>query len=497
MGAVPCWNRCCRRSRDGFLLLEALIGFALFSMFLTAVGLALLASHRGVLAASDRSQGIHLAERALDVVRSMRDDDFAALTDGAHGIEVRGGQWAFSGSALTASGFTTSVTIATPVSDRKTVDIRTSWNFGLSRSGSVLLHSELTDWRTVWTPGNWAGASLVTGGQATRPDAVVFADVLALQSGANVFVYATGQDDVAGDGVLVAYDATTMPPTELWSETFTGPGIALATRGDALYVLTGASSSEVRVYDIADRASPSVAYGVNLPGSGRGRSLAVRSDVLLVGALEDAAEAELYAYSIPSLDVFSLSGSLQLSDSGGGAVTINGIAVRGNFAQLATSQDTAEVRVAGVDNPEALTAQTSSGYNISDRSEDATAIVVTSTGVLVGTQGGSLFSEVVLLSATGATPASPPGPWAYEAGSGGTPSATVGSVDVDPTQRYAFLAVQGDRDVQIIDLAKLRNGLSAQVFSDTLTGFGRSVFYLPSADRLYVVTDTALRIYEP
>ena len=497
MGAVPCLPGYCRRSRSGFLLLEALIGFALFSMFLTAIGLSLLASHRGVLAASDRSQGIHLAERMFDVVRSMRDDDFDTLTDGTHGIEVRAGQWALTGSALTSSGFTTSVTVTTETADRKSIAVRTFWDFGLSRSGSVVLRSELADWRGVWSPGNWAGAGLVTGGAVTRPDAVLLRDVLAVQSGATVLVYVTGEDDVAGNGILAVYDATTMPPAELWSETFTGRGIALAVRGDALYVLTDAASSEIRVYDVADGASPAIAYGVNLPGASRGRSLAVRGDVLLVGALADASEAELYSYSIPSVDAFSLSGSLQLDDGGGGAVTVHAIAVRGAFAELATSQDTAEVRVAGVGNPEALTAQTSSGYNLTDRSEDAVTIAVTSTGVLVGTQGGSLFSEAALLSAVGATPTSPPGPWAYEAGSGGTPAATVNKIVVDPTGRYAFLAVEGDRDVQIIDLVRLQNGLSAQIFSDTLTGFGRGLSYLPSADRLYLITDTSLRVYEP
>lgn len=496
MGAVPYVRKHAWRSREGFLLLEALIGFALFSMFLTAIGLSLLASHRGVLAAADRSQGIHIAEGALDAVRSLRDGGFDALVDGTHGIAIQGGQWALTGAALTSSGYTTSVTLATAASDRKTVDIRTWWDFGLSRSGSVVLHSELTDWRSIWTPGDWSSAGLVTNGTVTRADAVVFKDVLAVQSGSTVTVYVTGEDDVAGDGILVVYDASSMPPTEEWSETFTGRGLALARRGDALYVLTDASSSEVRVYDISDHTAPVVQYGVNLPGSGRGRSMDVRSDVLLIGAVADTTEAEFYAYDIPSIDDFTLADSLQLDD-GGSAITVSGIAVRGDYAQLATSQDTAEVRVAGIDDATALTAQSSSGYNLSDRSEDGTAIAVTSTGVLIGTEGGSLFSEFVALRALGDTPASPPGPWAYEAGSGGSPSATVRKIAVDPTGRYAFLAVEGDRDLQILDLPKLENGLSAQVFSDTLTGFGRSVFYLPGLDRLYFVTDTALRVYEP
>ncbi|TSC80548.1 MAG: Uncharacterized protein G01um101425_202 [Candidatus Peregrinibacteria bacterium Gr01-1014_25] len=487
-----------RRCHSGFLLLEALIAFTLLGLFLLAVGLTLLLSHRGVLAAGDRTRGIGLAERALEAARSIRDQSFASVTDGNHGVVVgtgaSAGQWKWSGTAVTGSGYTTVVTVSTIAADRKRADARTSWNFGASRSGSVLLTTELTDWRLAWSVGNWGVASL--DGSITEGAAVVFRDVLVVASGSTLAAYVTGDDSVAGNGVLVAYDVTTMPPTKQWSETFGGQGLQLAVRGSTLYVLTRAAGSEVRVYNIASLFSPALLSSRDIPGSGRARSIAVRQDALLVGAAQDAVEAELYAYAIPQASIFTLSGSLQMTD-GSAPISINMIGLRGKYGYLATSQDTAELRVAGVDDAERLTAQSASGYNLTDRSEDGTAIAITGTAALIGTQGGSLFSEAVLLTATGAVPRSPPGPWAHEAGSGVSPSAQVNDIAMDPSQRYAFCAVEGDRDLQIVDLRKLQQGQPEEVFSATLAGFGRAVHYNIQRDRLYMLTDTILSVYKP
>ena len=100
---------CNSSGRSGFLLLEALVGFALFAIFLSAVGFSLLLSHQGVVSAGDRARGIFLAERALEGTKSLRNERFIFLKDGSHAIGVGTGtllgKWTFTGASLSQSRY--------------------------------------------------------------------------------------------------------------------------------------------------------------------------------------------------------------------------------------------------------------------------------------------------------------------------------------------------------------------------------------------------------
>jgi type II secretory pathway pseudopilin PulG len=479
-----------RHARPGFFLLEALVGFALFTMFIAAVGFSLLASYQGVTAASDRTRGVFEAERASEAVRTLRNTSFTYLSNGDHGVQIVNGQWQFTGVSSTNSGYTVRITIASPSPQWKQIDTRVSWNFGKNRSGSVLQTTYLTDWLAQTSIGNWAAPTQLAA--LTVTGATTIRDVLLSGSSA----YVVGDTATPGQGILATINTDNSQMVVTSSGTFTGGGKALALRGNALYVLTGGASGEIRVYTLTDPLRPSNIATHDLPGSALGTSLAVRGNALLIGNQGDLTQAELSAYSIPSPSVFSLSGSINLTD-GGAPIMVNSIAVQGGYAYLATSQDTAELRVASVMDVEQMTAQASSGYNLSDRSEDGLTIAMTGTATLVGTNGGSLISELALVRRTSVLPQSPPGPWLYEAGSGANPGADVRDVALEPGGRYAFLAVNGDRDLQILNLASLQNGLAAQLYSRTVSEFGRAVSYDMLIDRLIFATDSVVYLFRP
>lgn len=464
-------------------------------MFMFAVGFSLLLSHQGVLSAADRTRGVFQAERAMEAVRSIRDENFALLTNGIHGVHIGtgslAGKWTFTGASLAQSGYTVQVEVIALGTGWKRIETRSAWNFGKNRSGSVLLISELTNWQSPLSIGDWSSPTRTA--VITASGASTLHDVLLSGTAA----YLIGETATEGEGIYYVYDIGDQPITKASSGTFSGIGKKLALHDDTLYVLTGDTDDEMRIYDLTDPLRPAFVVTHNLSGAAIATSMAVRNDTLLIGSTLDPTEKELSAYYIPEQSKFVLSGAIQMTDGGGGHVSVNDIALKGIYAYLATSHDTAEIRVAGVSNATQMSAQASSGYNLSDRSEDGITIALTGTAALIGTQGGSLFSEFVMVNSTGSIPGSPPGPWAHEAGSGGNPSAQINDIVVEPSGQYAFLAVEGDRDFQILDLHRLQNGLSEEIFSATVSGFGQAVDYSLFSDVAAFVNDTQLFIYEP
>ncbi|MBM3231539.1 hypothetical protein FJZ28_04425 [Candidatus Peregrinibacteria bacterium] len=100
-------------SRPAALLLDVLIGVAVFGFVVTGVITAMIISQRGMLASGDRVRGVLLNQQALEVVRSVRDENFANLVAGTFGFQVgTDGKWDLSGTGVTtADGFTTSLTL--------------------------------------------------------------------------------------------------------------------------------------------------------------------------------------------------------------------------------------------------------------------------------------------------------------------------------------------------------------------------------------------------
>ena len=68
------------KNRDGFLLLDVLVGVAVFAVFAGIIGVTMLASQESTLGSGDRMRGVYLADEALETVRSVRDQDFDSLT---------------------------------------------------------------------------------------------------------------------------------------------------------------------------------------------------------------------------------------------------------------------------------------------------------------------------------------------------------------------------------------------------------------------------------
>lgn len=475
-----------RRAHPGSLLLEAMLGIAIFSFFLSAVGVSLLAGQEGSISAGDRVRGVLAAQSALEASRGMRDAAFASVTAGAHGVGLNAsGLWAYSGTQSMAGIYARDVTVSSLGSGWLGISARAAWAKGAGRAGTAALVTELTDWRTPGSIGNWASitqeGSYAPGGSPLFSKAAV--------AGTTLFV---AGDSASGGAGLYALDISNAASPSRIAAGFSlgSAGYDLAVRGKRLYVLTGDSAAELKAYDIAvpaNLSSSSLVATYDLPGASLGRSLAIDGTRLYVGAAASGAsgEYEFYEFSVANSGAIVLGRAMD--DQGG----VNGIAVTGTSAYLASTYDTGELRVVNISGTGALSLAAGNGYNLSDRTADGLGIAVTGTSALIGTQANAGIQEMVLFDTEGAAvPVPPPGPW-YHEGSG-----SLVGVAMDPTRCVAFLAAaSGHKALQVVNM---RNKTSLpEIASYDATALGRGVYYDPVRDRAYLLTSSSVHIFRP
>ncbi len=468
--------------RPGFLLLEVLLGMAVFSIFLSGLGMTLIYGQENTVNAGNRTRGAYITERTMEGLRAIRDGSFSSVTTGTKGVWVSRStkMWAFSGTQVTLSGgYTISVSVSSRASDWMAFTGTTTWKHGYNRAGVVQLAGEITDWKSAKTVGNWAAptvdATLSPGGTPLFNQVAVAGNVAYVTCNATTGLYMVDITNTAAparinSGFSIGYGAT-----------------AVAVRGKRLYVLTSDSNAELKVYSITDPAtSPVLITSYNLLGSGVGTSLALGYNNLYVTATVSGVvgQAELYTFDV------SNSGSLVLKDSLNDSDSLNAIALSGTSAYIATSIDTGELRMVKVVSTGGLAL--GSVYNLTDRTLDATAIAVSGTSAIVGTQKGTSIQEMVMFDVGGGgPPIASLGPWYHDT------SGSVMNLAMDPYRCYTFVAADTGR--KAFQVVNMRNKASLpELYSfNSSTGLGRGLAYDLVRDRIFLTTDSALVIFKP
>lgn len=131
----------------GFSAVEVLLATALFSIIAAAISGSLIYGQQSTANAGSLSQAAFLADEGIEVVRNIRNDSFANLTDGTYGLVISGNQWIFSGSSDTVGQFTRQVVISTMDSTRKTIASTVTWQQTPSRTGTITITTRLTAWQ--------------------------------------------------------------------------------------------------------------------------------------------------------------------------------------------------------------------------------------------------------------------------------------------------------------------------------------------------------------
>ena len=470
------------QARPGFLLVEALIGIAVFVLFVGAIGGTLLYGQENTIMAGNRTRAAAASLKALEAARSIRDASFASLTAGTYGVLIGSdGKWALTPSPQTTTGsYTTTLTLTASGSSWMRADARTVWKHGYARSGAVLVYTDITDWRTTTSLGDWRTPTV----EGTfQPGGNVLFGRAAIK-GSTLFVAAGN-----ATGLYVLDISNPASPNQLASSFSVGYAVYdLVVRGDRLYVAAADPNAEVQVYDVSDPSAPALVLSENIQGSSRVRSLAVTDQVLLVGATQSGigTENELYAY-----DISGTGATIALIDTEDDTGDILSLAVSGTGVYAASTLDGYELRAYRIFESGSLALASVPGYNLADRTLDGQVVAVTGTSAILGTLKGGIQEMVVFNLRANVPAVSSPGPW-YHEGSGSVVGAAM-----DRSRCYGFLAADSGR--KALQVVHLRDTSSLSEFAThtSTTGKGRSVLYDPVRDRVILSTEQAVLIFAP
>lgn len=135
--------------QKGFAVVEVLLAAVIFGLLVMAMVGALVFGEESTQVAGARGRAILVADEGLEATRNVRDNNFVNLVNGTYGLAVSGGIWTFSGSSDLTDIFTRSIAIAdsTVSASFKLVTATVTWQQTPSRTGTVELKTEMTNWR--------------------------------------------------------------------------------------------------------------------------------------------------------------------------------------------------------------------------------------------------------------------------------------------------------------------------------------------------------------
>ncbi len=140
-----------KNCNKGQSLIELLIAMAIFVLVISAITFLILDSYIAHRAGREVTLATFLAEEGLEAARSIRDNDWADLTDGSHGIATSVDGWVFQGTEEDISNQLgegiRKVIVESLDADRKKVQSQITWEFTEARLQEVILVTYLTNWQ--------------------------------------------------------------------------------------------------------------------------------------------------------------------------------------------------------------------------------------------------------------------------------------------------------------------------------------------------------------
>lgn len=453
-------------SEKGISLISVLLATALLAVFVSAFVGSWFFGQESIRLAGQRERATFLAEEALEAVRNIRDDDFANLTNGIHGLNATTGEWQFSGTADTTDIFRREVVITEVDASRKDLITNITWQQNPQRSGLVTLTSRLTNWqrptRVLPPPpiGNWFNLQ-----EESSDDLSGSSDGWKIQINGD-FAYVIRQ---GGNPDFIIYDITDPAnPVERGTLNLNGLAENIAVTNTHAYIASDASSAELLIIDITDPDNPQEVGSFDAAGGAGGKGVYVVGTVVyLVRASSANDEFIIINASIPSAP--SLIGSTNLGATGR-EVVINST---NTYAFVASEHNTQEFQVVDIRVPASPSLSTS--LDLVDN-HDAISIALDANLALVGRKNEGLALIDVTL------PAMPNQVGFFDT------NGDVNDISLAPLNDYAFLATsESDEEFQVVDYTS--PGSPNQLGKLDVAGSLFGMAYHSTQDRAFAVGD--------
>ena len=412
-----------KNKNTGFSLVEVILALATFALMVTGMVGAYMYGQQTIAFAGNLSRATLLAEEGLEAARNIRDENFQNLTPGSYGLNVENNQWILSGTEDHDDLFVRQLTIEDVDADRKKITSTVNWNNGV-KANKVSLETYLTYWRrVVELTKNWYKAFEmsqlnITGGSPGYKIAT---------SGSYAYVVRASSTP---NFVSINISESSNPYTIANLNLSTGINNIFIS-GNYAYLASSSNSAELQIVDISDPSKPVLAGVYNDAGNEDAKGIYVVGTKAYL-ALSGGSDFLIIDISKPTAPVGS--GALTLSGNA------NDIVVKGNYAYVATSDNTSELQVINISNaakPTLIGSTNLSGNN------DLSHLTLSGDTVITGRVG----SEVNLIDLT--NPTSPTLLSNY------TATGNINDVAVDDSGNFVFLATNGaENEFEIIDISE-------------------------------------------
>lgn len=352
----------------GFLLVEVILASSLFLMLLTAFVSAYLYGQEATVESGSRASAIMFAESGMEAVRNIRNEDFFDLVEGQHGLVFSNNKWSFSGTSDTYGIFTRKVEIDDLSTDRKIATTTVTWQQNARRPGSISLVRIFSNWldlRYWYYPGIISKLALTSGG-----------DKIQVQDN-----YAYITSDTGGKFHIIDVTSSTSPQL-LSTLLLTGDLSNLYVSGDYAYVVSDDNAKELQVINVTNKSSPTLAGTYNAPGTQDAMGVYVVGTKLYM-TRQNGGQDEFAVLDISNPTNPSLLGSMNL-----GATAFEPI-VSGNYAYIASDNNTEELQIINISNPASLTM--AGTLNLSLKEQNRSSAITISGNTLYLGQGKDLY----------------------------------------------------------------------------------------------------------
>lgn len=341
----------------GQSLIEILVSLGIFTLVVSAVFTLFFGGRTLSSDSSAVEAGLEYAQEGVEAVRSIKERDWAELTDGAHGLVFLSGDWYFaSGTTDTRGIYTRSVFISTIAIDTKKASTTITWQTDPVRPQKVELEEQLTNWKEALDLGGDTGGGGPTG-DWQNPQTLGTIDLGPGNEGRdldvlNKYVFMVADSASTAKADFYVINAVNGQSPSLVSNINTGPGLNVVDKaGDYAYVGSTDTANQLQIIDLTNYNNPTVITNYALPdvsGAGAvGNSIFYYAGKVYIGTKNASGpEFNIIDVATPSNPV--LLGSREISKD------VNAIYVSANYAYLATSDDSKELQVFDISDPASI-----------------------------------------------------------------------------------------------------------------------------------------------
>jgi len=461
----------------GQSLLELIISVGIFVAVIASLVFFVLDSYLGNRLSQDMTKADFLAEEGLEAAKSIRDNNFSDLLAGSHGLIISSGHWIFQGieddlNSQLNGGKRVVVIENDPLDQNiKKITSTVTWDFTENRPEEIKLISFLTNWQKI--TGDWSQPKFVssynTTGNSDGTDLFFSDNKIYLVTANNN----NGQNGSDPEFYIIDVSSPSSPAL-LGSLNLGATANAITVSGNYAYVASADNSQELKIINISNPNSPSFVSSYNTTGNSDGTDLFFSDNkIYLVTANnnngQNGSDPEFYIIDVSSPSSPALLGSLNLG------ATANAITVSGNYAYVASADNSQELKIINISNPNSPSL---AGYYNARTPENSDAISVAINGSTIYL-GRVVNSGRELLILNVSNPSSSNLLGSYEA------DGDINDIYFDANR--VFLATSNAlQEFQLVNVANSANPI--QISNYDLLGTANGIFYSSDNDLAYLAT---------